>query len=125
MDTRREFLAGLLMTGAATGFCSLEGSQNASTIGATKWLGGVRDPRASQEPAPGAPASGLPPADQRAREKNQKEIREKVDQLYALATDMKTEIDKTDISKVFPVTLVKRAQEIEKLAKDIKSRSKG
>jgi hypothetical protein len=55
---------------------------------------------------------------------NQEEIRKKVALLYELAGQLKTEVDSTSTDKVLSTTLVKKAQEIEKLAKDIKNRSK-
>jgi hypothetical protein len=42
-----------------------------------------------------------------------------------LATELKEEVDKTDSAKVLSVPMLKKAEEIEKLAKDIKSRARG
>jgi len=58
-------------------------------------------------------------------EENNKDIHKKVEQLYKLAAELKAEVDKTDSSKVLSLNLVKKAEEIEKLAHDIKNRSKG
>lgn len=58
-------------------------------------------------------------------EENQKDIKKKVEKLYDLATELKAEVDKTDSSKVLSLNLVRKAEEIEKLARDIKNRSKG
>jgi len=58
-------------------------------------------------------------------ESNQKDIKKKVEKLYDLATELKAEVDKTDSSKVLSLNLVRKAEEIEKLARDIKNRSKG
>jgi len=48
-----------------------------------------------------------------------------VDRLYSLATELKAEVDKTDSSQVLSLNLLKKAEEIEKLAHDIRNRSKG
>ena len=48
-----------------------------------------------------------------------------MEKLYELATELKTEVEKTDSSKVLSLNLVRKAEEIEKLARDIKNRSKG
>jgi hypothetical protein len=48
-----------------------------------------------------------------------------VQQLYELASQLKDEVEKTDSSKVLSLDLVKKAEEIEKLAHDIKNRTKG
>lgn len=58
-------------------------------------------------------------------EENQKEIKKKVEKLYELATELKDEVEKTDSSKVLSLNVVRKAEEIEKLAHDIKNRSKG
>jgi hypothetical protein len=58
-------------------------------------------------------------------EENEKDIKKKVEKLFQLATELKDEVDKTDSAKVLSVGMVKKAEEIEKLAKDIKSRAKG
>jgi hypothetical protein len=56
---------------------------------------------------------------------NEKEIKKKIERLFELATDLKEQVEKTDSSKVLSLVLVKKAEEIEKLARDIKSRAKG
>jgi hypothetical protein len=58
-------------------------------------------------------------------EANQKDIRKNIEKLYKLASDLKSEVEKTDSTQVLSLTLVKKADEIEKLAHDIKSRAKG
>jgi len=45
--------------------------------------------------------------------------------MYELIANLKAEVDKTDVSKQFSTTLFKEAQEIEKLAKDVRTLSKG
>ena len=58
-------------------------------------------------------------------DENEKDIKKKVERLYELATELKAAVDKTDSSKVLSLNLLKKTEEIEKLAKDIRSRSKG
>jgi hypothetical protein len=72
---------------------------------------------------------GMPSDDakqQRLRldKENQKQIRLEVQQLYSMVSELKDEVGKTDPNSVFSVTIVKKAQEIEKLAKNIKNRAK-
>jgi hypothetical protein len=55
---------------------------------------------------------------------NQQEIRLEVQRLYALATELKDEVDRTNANTVLNLSVVKRAQDIEKLAKQIKDRAK-
>ena len=67
----------------------------------------------------------MPSPEKRILEQNEKEIRKKVGQLYDLATELKAEVDKTDSSKVLSLNMLKKAEEIEKLAKQIKDHAKG
>jgi hypothetical protein len=57
-------------------------------------------------------------------QQNQQEIRMEVQRLYALATELKDEVDRTNPNAVLNLSVVKRAQDIEKLAKQIKDRAK-
>ena len=115
MDTRRGFLAGLVTTGAAAGLlCSVHAGQ---------LPGGVPEKPPVQDEPPDNP--NLPSPEKRALEANEKDIKKKVDQLYKLATELKAEVDKTDSSKVLSLALLKKTEEIEKLARDIRNRSKG
>ena len=92
------------------------------------------NPRTQQDPKPLGNAAGksdeesspFPPGSRKAAlEENEKEIKKKVDKLFQLATELKEEVDKTDSAKVLSLAMLKKAEEIEKLAKDIKSRAKG
>jgi hypothetical protein len=55
---------------------------------------------------------------------NQLEIRLDVQRLYAMATELKDEVDNTNSNTVLNLAVLKRAQEIEKLAKQIRDRAK-
>lgn len=62
-----------------------------------------------------------PAANPRAQLKeNQKNLRRDVDQLLQFAKDLKDEADKTEQTDVLSITLVKKAEEVEKLAKKIR-----
>lgn len=76
-----------------------------------------------QEPQSDGPS--FPNADKKVLEENDKDMKKKVDRLFELAAELKAEVDKTDSSKVLSLNLMKKAEEIEKLARDIKNRSKG
>ena len=58
-------------------------------------------------------------------EANEKDIKKNIEKLYQLATDLKAEVEKTDSSQVLSLGMVKKAEEIEKLAHVIKTRAKG
>jgi len=79
-----------------------------------------RDPSDRDEPvipAPGAKKAVL--------EQNQKDIKKDIEKLYELASELKAEVEKTDATAVLSVAMVKKAEEIEKLAKQIKDHAKG
>jgi hypothetical protein len=116
---RRFFLSGIAATLAGTR-ALLAGSQD------------QRHDNPSQLPQiPDASSSGrpddlpLPPraADPKVHLKEgQKALRRDVDHLLQLAKDLKDESDKTPETDVLSLSLVKKAEEIEKLAHQIKDR---
>ena len=58
-------------------------------------------------------------------EANQKEIKKNVEKLYDLASELKAEVEKTDSVLVLSLVLLRKTEEIERLAKEIRSRAKG
>ncbi len=57
--------------------------------------------------------------------KNEKEFREGVERLYQLTADLRDEVQKTMTTDVLSVRMVKKTEEIEKLAKALKTKAKG
>ncbi len=57
--------------------------------------------------------------------KNEKEFREGVERLYQLTADLRDEVQKTMTKDVFSLRMVKKTEEIEKLAKTLKTKAKG
>lgn len=55
---------------------------------------------------------------------NEKEFREGVERLYQLASRLRDELQKTPTTEVFSIHIVKETEEIEKLAKRLKSQAK-
>ena len=70
----------------------------------------------------------FPPVDRDDRAlaaaKNERELRLDVQRLYAIASELKDEVNGNNSQLVLNVTLVRRVQAIEKLAKQIKDRAK-
>ena len=58
-------------------------------------------------------------------EANQKDIKKNIERLYQLASELKAEVEKTDSVQVLSVVMLKKAEEIEKLAKGIRNRTIG
>lgn len=56
---------------------------------------------------------------------NEKEFREGVEKLYTLATELRDELAQAPKMNVLSVRMYKKTEEIEKLAKSLKSKAKG
>lgn len=74
------------------------------------------------EPAPNPGAKSPTKA---ALEENQKEIKKSVEKLFDLASQLKEQVEKTDSTSVLSLAMLKKADEIERLARQIKERAKG
>jgi hypothetical protein len=70
---------------------------------------------------PGAPGA----AKKAILEEHQKNIKKDIEKLFDLAQELKTEVDKTDATAVLSVAMLKKTEEIEKLAKQIREHAKG
>jgi sugar-specific transcriptional regulator TrmB len=120
METRRTFLAGALLVSVSSAVAAdLMRAQNP-----------LPNPLPQRPERPDANPSdnegpALPNADKTLLESNEKDMKKKIDHLFQLATELKEEAAKTDSRKVISLNLVKKAEEIEKLARDIKNRAKG
>jgi hypothetical protein len=58
-------------------------------------------------------------------DENQKEINKNIEKLFELASQLKEQVEKTDATTTLSLAMVKKAEEIEKLARQIKERAKG
>ena len=58
-------------------------------------------------------------------EENQKDIKKNVEKLFDLASQLKQQVEKTDATAVLSLPMVKKAEEIERLARQIKELAKG
>jgi hypothetical protein len=56
---------------------------------------------------------------------NEKDFRAGVDRLYQMTEELRDELQKTPDTEVFSVHMYKKTEEIEKLAKQLKSKAKG
>jgi hypothetical protein len=119
----------LLMTGWA-GIASflLHPKVTASRDWSTLQVPVIPPPRPRREDGSEDPSQpSIPPGATRKAvlEEHQKDIKKEIEKLYDLATQLKTEVEKTDATTVLSVSMIKKAEEIEKLAKQIKDHAKG
>ena len=122
-ETRRIFLKAL----AAAASCSA--AADCSVFGQVRGDKPFPNPPASaetQNPAEKVAAASDPRNAKRAAlQQNEKEFRAGVDRLYQMASELKQDVDKTVTTEVFSVQMYKRTEEIEKVAKMLKSKAKG
>ena len=105
------------------------GATGMATVGA--WL--VKGQDASQRNPSKTTASGESPLDPKVDpkqakmilEQNQKDMKKNIERLFQLATELKDEVEKTDATVMLSVAMLRKTEEIEKLAKSIRDRAKG
>ena len=68
---------------------------------------------------------GAAAAKRAALRQNEKDFREGVERLYKLTTELREVVQKTVTTDVLSVPMVKKTEEIEKLAKFLKNKAKG
>lgn len=83
------------------------------------------EPAEKQNPATAAPDDTSHPSAKRALQENEREFRAGVERLYQLTSELHDEVQKTITSDVLSIRMYKKTEEIEKLAKQIKSKVKG
>ena len=87
---------------------------------------GARQSKPGQKPGQRDEDTEEPKIDSKAvLEANQKDIKKSIEKLFQLASELKAEVEKTDSVQVLSVPMLKKAEEIEKLAKEIRSRAIG
>jgi hypothetical protein len=116
METRRDFLTGLMLVAYSRIAGIPTRGQNPVVLPPPQRPAG----RPDDVELPTAPSP-----DKKVLENNDKDMKKKVEQLYELAKQLKEQVESTDSTKVLSLNVMKKAEEIEKLAHDIKNRSKG
>jgi len=69
--------------------------------------------------------SAAKPDPKQILKQNKEQIHDDVEKLYALASELKDEVEKTDSANVLSLTMVGKAEQVEKLAKQIKNLARG
>jgi hypothetical protein len=100
----------------------------------------IRAAFAQQSPSPKLP-TGIPPGyggnndplgggtarpdPKQMLKQNQDQIHDDVEKLYALASELKEQVEKTDSANVLSLSMVGKAEQVEKLARQIKNLARG
>jgi hypothetical protein len=113
---RRIFISNVVVTLGVANFLRAAGRQQGVP---PSFPGELPDASNSKRPAD---PSSLPPmaSPKEQLKQSQKTLRRDADHLLDLAKELKDEIDKTEQTDVLSLSLVRKAEEIEKLAKQIK-----
>jgi hypothetical protein len=90
---------------------------------------GTRSPQGApqQPPQPGTPVQdpALTPDlkldPKTTLKRNQAQIRDDVEKLYALALELRTQVETTETTQVLSLPMIQKAEQIEKLAKQVKT----
>jgi hypothetical protein len=105
-------------------FCSTGFADAQSTLPAR--------PDSAQSPGPPKIEQTMPeeikPNSKEAKEilkQNQRQIQDNVEKIYKLAEELKDEVEKTDASNTLSLPMVQKAEQIEKLAKQVKNLARG
>jgi hypothetical protein len=88
--------------------------------------GSRRRPDGADDASNGANSANFPANASKAMlAERQKSIKKDVEKLYDLAAQLKTEVEKTDSTTILSLAMLKKAEEIEKLARQIKDHARG
>ena len=83
-------------------------------------------PKNQNAPA-GLDNAGVGTGDDKAKaieQQNQKIVKADVEKLFDLVSQLKEQVEATNLNSTLPVSLIKQAKEIEKIAKEIRERAK-
>jgi hypothetical protein len=117
-NQKRDFLAALMAGAAAVPLVIFARTAFAQQRGRV-----VPSPTSSTLPDPSAEPPGFDP--KKIQQHNQKVITEDVEKLYKLAGELKDQVEKTDSTSTLNLSMVQKAKEVEKLAKQIASLAVG
>jgi len=118
LDSRRDFFLALAgAAGSAAIFSKFAFAQQPP----------VGQPPPRSQPQPGPPAIPEAPKldSKKVLEADQKDVKKNVARLFELASQLKDEVEKTDGTAVLSLGMLKKTEEIEKLARQIRNRAKG
>jgi hypothetical protein len=125
MDSMRRRVIGVCSAWVAVALsAAFPGTRSAFTQEPTSGIpnnpgGRRRNPADPEDPTiPGANRKSV-------LEEHQKNIKKDIEKLFDLAKDLKDEVDKTDATAVLSIPMLKKTEEIEKLAKQIREHAKG
>jgi hypothetical protein len=119
-ETRRRFVLALAAVG-----CCVTARETLLFAQRRRGFPDPPEPAEKQNPATVAPDDAGHQSAKRALRENEREFRAGVDRLFQLTSELHDEVQKTVTSDVLSIRMYKKTEEIEKLAKHLKSQAKG
>ena len=118
---KRNFLTAMVPLGLGIPFALVSGGRLLNAQ-----MGRPMPPQGSGGPPVHDPMSDTPVAKPKdILKQNQQQIHDDVEKLYKLATELKDEVEKTDATNTLSLPMVQKAEQIEKLAKQVKNLTRG
>jgi hypothetical protein len=120
-ESRRNLLMGL--TGVAGMFVLVPYPQH--SMSPPQPIPSPNAPKNQDAPA-GLDNAGVAQGDDKAKtiaRENQKIVKADVDKLFEMATELKQQFEATNLNSTLPLSIVKQAKQIEKIAKEIRERA--
>lgn len=121
MDPRKRNFMFAILPAALVMRYSLEGGAAPQADGRHQRVQPLQQPPRTDVSVPDPPA--VDP--KLIQEENQKKVREDIQKLYALAGELKEQVEKPGSTNVLSVSMIDKANKIEKLAKQIATLARG
>ena len=124
--SRRGFLSRLRSAAVVSGLVAVFAASPALFSAAQKVPQPIPSPNAPDPNFPsGMNGPGIKDPDVKTLDRqNQAQVKAEVEKLYALVFELREQLKQTDANSTLSLAVVKKAQQIEKLAKEIKDRAK-
>lgn len=118
LDSRRDFFLALAGAAGSAAILSRFAFAQQPPVGQPP-------PRSQPQPGPPAIPEAPKPDPKKVLQEDQKNVKKNVARLFELASQLKDEVEKTDGTAVLSLAMLKKTEEIEKLARQIRNRAKG
>jgi hypothetical protein len=106
-------------------FCSAAFADAQNTLPSRTQSTQSPGPPPINQPTPGEPGKPNTRDTKEILKQNQHQIEENVEKIYKLAGQLKDEVEKTDAANTLSLPMIQKAEQIEKLAKQVKNLARG
>jgi hypothetical protein len=106
-------------------FCSAAFADAQNTLPSRPQSTQSPGPPPINQPTPSEPGKPNAKDTKEILKQNQRQIEENVEKIYKLAGELKDEVEKTDAANTLSLPMIQKAEQIEKLAKQVKNLARG